>query len=86
MAPLLSATAGAALGSGVLARSSAPPTGGRGGWEGGKDTAGPPLKRVAGGEGFRLGSEAVWSCVSSSCMKNGQVRNCGISANRNARW
>lgn len=57
MAPLLSATAGAASGSGVLARSSAPLTGGRGGWEGGKDTAGPPLKRVTGGEGFRRGSE-----------------------------
>lgn len=86
MARLLSATAGAASGSGVLARSPAPPTGGRGGWEGGKDTAGPPLKRVAGREGFRLRSEAVWSGVSSRSMKNGQVRNCGISANRNARW
>lgn len=35
-----SATAAAASGSGALARSSAQTTGGRGGWEGGKDTAG----------------------------------------------
>lgn len=39
-APVLAATAAAASGSGALAGSSAQRTGGRGGWEGGKDTAG----------------------------------------------